>query len=39
MDEVLQIALDGELTPLAKVKPKFGGVSPEPPVGTDSLAH
>jgi ATP-dependent Lon protease len=39
MDEVLQIALDAELTPLSKVKPKFEQAATEPSVGTDSLAH
>jgi ATP-dependent Lon protease len=37
MDEVLRLALDGNLTPLPK-NGKFKEVS-EPPVGPDSLAH
>ncbi len=39
MDEVLGIALDGPLSPLTKVKPEFDKAAPEPPVGSDSLAH
>ncbi len=38
MDEVLRIALDGELSPLAKVKGEFDEAA-KPPIGTDSLAH
>jgi len=39
MDEVLRLALDGEVGPLPKVAGKFGEASSEPPVGPDSLAH
>lgn len=39
MDEVLQVALDGSLSTLAKVKGKFSDAAAEPPVGSDSLAH
>jgi ATP-dependent Lon protease len=39
MDEVLAIALDGEITPLSKAEEKFARASSEPPVGSDSLAH
>jgi ATP-dependent Lon protease len=39
MDEVLQIALDGEISPLPKVEGKFEKPSPETPVSSDSLAH
>ena len=39
MDEVLRVALDGELGPLPKTAGKFGEASSEPPVGPDSLAH
>lgn len=38
MDEVLEIALDGQLSPLPK-KGKFEEAATEPPVGSDSLAH
>ncbi len=38
MDEVLQIALDGALSPLPKVKGKFDEAA-KPPIGSDSLAH
>jgi ATP-dependent Lon protease len=38
MDEVLRLALDGQISPLVKT-PKFEEVSSEPPVGSDSLAH
>jgi ATP-dependent Lon protease len=38
MDEVLEIALDGQLSPLPK-KGKFEEAAAEPPVGSDSLAH
>jgi ATP-dependent Lon protease len=39
MDEVLRLALDGEVGPLPKVAGKFGEASSEPPVGPNSLAH
>jgi len=39
MDEVLQFALDGELSPLAKVKGEFEETASKPPVSSDSLAH
>ncbi len=39
MDEVLQIALDGELSAIPKVKEKFDQAAAKPPVGSDSLAH
>jgi ATP-dependent Lon protease len=40
MDEVLRLALDGEmLPPLPKTKGKFKEAPSEPPVGSDSLAH
>ncbi|HVT60954.1 MAG TPA: endopeptidase La [Thermoanaerobaculia bacterium] len=39
MDEVLRLALDGEISPLAKTKGKFKEATSEPPVGSDSLAH
>jgi len=40
MDEVLRLALDGEmLPPLPKNKGKFKEAPSEPPVGSDSLAH
>jgi ATP-dependent Lon protease len=39
MDEVLRVALDGEIGPLPKTAGKFGEASSEPPVGPDSLAH
>lgn len=38
MDEVLSIALDGEISPLPKTEGKLGD-SAETRVGTDSLAH
>ena len=38
MDEVLRLALDGELSPLP-TKGKFKEAPSEPPVGPDSLAH
>jgi len=38
MDEVLRLALDGEITPLP-AKGKLSEASSEPPVGPDSLAH
>jgi ATP-dependent Lon protease len=40
MDEVLRLALDGELSPLVKKDGKFAEAASEPPpVGSDSLAH
>jgi ATP-dependent Lon protease len=39
MDEVLRLALDGEVGPLPKSAGKFTEASAEPPVGPDSLAH
>jgi ATP-dependent Lon protease len=39
MDEVLRLALDGEVTALPKAEGKFGEAAAEPPVATDSLAH
>jgi ATP-dependent Lon protease len=39
MDDVLRLALDGEITPLHKAEGKFNEASSEPPVGSDSLAH
>jgi ATP-dependent Lon protease len=40
MDEVLRLALDGELSPLPKKDGKFTEAATEPPpVGSDSLAH
>jgi len=40
MDEVLRLALDGEMAPpLPKTKGKFKEAPSEPPVGSDSLAH
>jgi ATP-dependent Lon protease len=40
MDEVLRLALDGEISPLAKKDGKFTEAATEPPpVGSDSLAH
>ncbi len=39
MDDVLRLALDGEITPLPKGEAKFKEAPPEPPVGPDSLAH
>jgi len=38
MDEVLAIALDGEITPLTKAEGKFDKTS-EPQMGSDSVAH
>ncbi len=38
MDEVLRLALDGQVSPLPK-KGSFEEASAEPPVGSDSLAH
>jgi ATP-dependent Lon protease len=39
MDEVLRLALDGEVAPLPPTKGKFKEAPSEPPVGSDSLAH
>jgi ATP-dependent Lon protease len=39
MDEVLRLALDGQVMPLSKTKGKFKEAPSEPPVGSDSLAH
>ncbi|MEM7052500.1 MAG: endopeptidase La [Acidobacteriota bacterium] len=39
MDEVLRLALDGDLTAPPQGDGKFGEAAPEPPVGPDSLAH
>lgn len=39
MDDVLRIALDGEIAPLPKGDAKFEEAPAEPPVGPDSLAH
>jgi len=39
MDEVLRMALDGEVASLPKSDGEFGEASSEPPVGSDSLAH
>jgi ATP-dependent Lon protease len=39
MDEVLRLALDGEVAPLPQTKGKFKEAPSEPPVGSDSLAH
>ncbi|MFW6012353.1 MAG: endopeptidase La [bacterium] len=39
MDDVLRIALDGEIAPLPKGDGKFEEAASEPPVGPDSLAH
>jgi ATP-dependent Lon protease len=39
MDDVLRIALDGEIAPLPKREAKFKEASSEPPVGPDTLAH
>ena len=39
MDEVLRLALDGEISPFTKSDGKFEEASSEPPVGPDSLAH
>jgi len=38
MDEVLSLALDGEITPLPKAEGKFDESSSEP-IGSDSVAH
>jgi ATP-dependent Lon protease len=39
MDEVLRLALDGQVSPLPQAKGKFKEAPSEPPVGPDSLAH
>jgi ATP-dependent Lon protease len=39
MDEVLRLALDGQISPLAATKHKFKEAPSEPPLGSDSLAH
>jgi hypothetical protein len=39
MDDVLRLALDGELGLMAKGEGKFTEATPKPPVGSDSLAH
>ncbi|HVT18039.1 MAG TPA: endopeptidase La [Thermoanaerobaculia bacterium] len=39
MDEVLRLALDGQISPLPKGREKFKGAPSEPPLGPDSLAH
>ncbi len=39
MDEVLRLALDGEISPFTKSDGKFKEATSEPPVGPDSLAH
>jgi len=39
MDDVLRLALDGELTRVGKADTKFEEASTKPPVGQDSLAH
>jgi ATP-dependent Lon protease len=39
MDEVLSLALDGELSPLGKGSSKFDEATPEPPAQPDSVAH
>ena len=39
MDEVLSVALDGELGPLSQGDSKFDEATPEPPVQPDSVAH
>jgi ATP-dependent Lon protease len=39
MDEVLRLALDGTISPLPQKDGKFTEVSPEAPIGSDSLAH
>jgi ATP-dependent Lon protease len=39
MDEVLRLALDGEIAPFTKADGKFKEATSEPPVGPDSLAH
>jgi len=38
MDEVLRLALDGEITPLPRQEGKLADVAKRP-VGSDSLAH
>jgi ATP-dependent Lon protease len=39
MDEVLSLALDGELSPLGKGSSKYDETTPEPPAQPDSVAH
>jgi ATP-dependent Lon protease len=39
MDEVLSLALDGEVGPLGKGDSKFEETNPEPPLQPDSVAH
>ncbi|MEM7483090.1 MAG: endopeptidase La [Acidobacteriota bacterium] len=39
MDEVLRLALDGEVTSPPQGEGKFNEAAPEPPVGPDTLAH
>jgi hypothetical protein len=39
MDDVLRLALDGEIAPFSKREGKFKEAPTEPPVGSDSLAH
>ncbi|MGD2114223.1 MAG: endopeptidase La [Acidobacteriota bacterium] len=39
MDDVLRVALDGELTQVPKADTKFEEAASKPPVGQDSLAH
>jgi ATP-dependent Lon protease len=39
MDEVLRLALDGELPPLPKAGLEFDKAAAVPPVGSDSVAH
>jgi ATP-dependent Lon protease len=39
MDDVLRLALDGELGLMAKGEGTFTEATPKPPVGSDSLAH
>jgi len=39
MDDVLRIALDGEITPLPQADGKLAEASKEPPAGSDGLAH
>jgi ATP-dependent Lon protease len=39
MDEVLRLALEGEVTPLPQREGKLGDAAAEPPVRSDSVAH
>jgi ATP-dependent Lon protease len=39
MDEVLSLALDGDVSPLGKGDSKFDETTPEPPLQPDSVAH